>query len=188
MRAPPQAPPFRGPPAVTGCRCRTESRTMPDNAPQFFTTPDGLKLAYADQGRGIPLLCLAGLTRNMEDFEPALPVQLSAQVQVLQRVVLLSWLWALPSSRNRRAPLRHRMRERSPANGDPGRESSSGPPPHRRGSFFRRTHPTAPSWQSSRVFPHPRIEADSSTVHAVCRGAPTFRTCAVGLLCTKLGR
>lgn len=50
---------------------------MPEIAPQFFTTPDGLKLAYADQGRGIPLLCLAGLTRNMEDFEPALPKLLS---------------------------------------------------------------------------------------------------------------
>ena len=43
---------------------------------QFFTTRDGVTLAYRDQGRGIPLLCLAGLTRNMEDFEPALPVLL----------------------------------------------------------------------------------------------------------------
>ena len=49
---------------------------MPTNAPQFFTTSDGLKLAYRDQGQGIPVLCLAGLTRNMEDFEPALPVLL----------------------------------------------------------------------------------------------------------------
>ena len=54
-----------------------DSRTMPEIAPQFFPTPDGLKLAYADQGRGIPWLCLAGLTRNMEDFEPALPKLLS---------------------------------------------------------------------------------------------------------------
>ncbi|MEL7214656.1 MAG: alpha/beta hydrolase [Pseudomonadota bacterium] len=35
-----------------------------------FTTSDGLSLAYADEGEGVPLLCLAGLTRNMEDFEP----------------------------------------------------------------------------------------------------------------------
>jgi pimeloyl-ACP methyl ester carboxylesterase len=35
-----------------------------------FRTTDGLQLAYDDQGRGTPLLCLAGLTRNMDDFEP----------------------------------------------------------------------------------------------------------------------
>lgn len=35
-----------------------------------FRTDDGLTLAYEDQGTGIPLLCLAGLTRNMDDFEP----------------------------------------------------------------------------------------------------------------------
>ncbi|WP_066706332.1 alpha/beta fold hydrolase [Celeribacter ethanolicus] len=37
---------------------------------QHFTTKDGLKLAYDIQGDGAPLLCLAGLTRNMDDFEP----------------------------------------------------------------------------------------------------------------------
>ena len=36
------------------------------------TTADGLTLAYDDQGAGVPLLCLAGLTRNMDDFEPVL--------------------------------------------------------------------------------------------------------------------
>jgi len=35
-----------------------------------FQTADGLDLAYDDQGSGVPLLCLAGLTRNMDDFEP----------------------------------------------------------------------------------------------------------------------
>ena len=30
--------------------------------------PDGTRLAYADQGQGTPLLCLAGLTRTMADF------------------------------------------------------------------------------------------------------------------------
>ncbi|SFJ93418.1 alpha/beta fold hydrolase [Celeribacter neptunius] len=35
-----------------------------------FTTADGLTLAYDDQGTGGPILCLAGLTRNMDDFEP----------------------------------------------------------------------------------------------------------------------
>lgn len=36
------------------------------------TTPDGLRLAYDVQGSGPPLLCLPGLTRNMDDFEPVL--------------------------------------------------------------------------------------------------------------------
>ena len=36
---------------------------------RFFTTSDGLRLAYRDQGAGTPLLCLAGLTRNSADFE-----------------------------------------------------------------------------------------------------------------------
>lgn len=35
-----------------------------------FTAADGVKLAYDDRGSGVPLLCLAGLTRNMADFEP----------------------------------------------------------------------------------------------------------------------
>ena len=39
--------------------------------PARFTASDGLQLAYRDEGRrdGPVLLCLAGLTRNMEDFE-----------------------------------------------------------------------------------------------------------------------
>lgn len=43
---------------------------------EFFTGPDGAKLAYADQGEGLPVLCLAGLTRTMADFDylrPHLP-------------------------------------------------------------------------------------------------------------------
>ncbi|MDB5666536.1 MAG: alpha/beta hydrolase, partial [Cypionkella sp.] len=43
---------------------------------EFFTAADGAKLAYADEGAGMPLLCLAGLTRTMGDFEymrPLLP-------------------------------------------------------------------------------------------------------------------
>lgn len=45
---------------------------MPDLT-QFFTTPDGARLAYRDQGDGVPLLCLAGLTRTMADFDYLLP-------------------------------------------------------------------------------------------------------------------
>ena len=39
---------------------------------QHFTTSDGLRLAFDDRDSGLPLLCLAGLTRNMADFEPIL--------------------------------------------------------------------------------------------------------------------
>ncbi|WP_116130962.1 alpha/beta fold hydrolase [Tropicimonas sp. IMCC34043] len=37
---------------------------------EYFNAPDGLRLAYDDQGAGHPILCLAGLTRNMADFDP----------------------------------------------------------------------------------------------------------------------
>ena len=42
----------------------------------FFRTEDGAKLAYSDEGEGLPLLCLPGLTRTMADFDylrPHLP-------------------------------------------------------------------------------------------------------------------
>lgn len=34
-----------------------------------FTTSDGLQLAYEDEGTGLVLLCLPGLTRNARDFD-----------------------------------------------------------------------------------------------------------------------
>ena len=43
---------------------------------QTLTLPDGSTLAYADEGAGVPLLCLPGLTRTMADFDylkPHLP-------------------------------------------------------------------------------------------------------------------
>lgn len=36
----------------------------------YVTSADGLRLAYDVTGQGVALLCLPGLTRNMEDFEP----------------------------------------------------------------------------------------------------------------------
>lgn len=36
---------------------------------KHFTGSSGLKLAYRDEGEGLPVLCLAGLTRNMADFD-----------------------------------------------------------------------------------------------------------------------
>ncbi|SLN49613.1 alpha/beta fold hydrolase [Roseisalinus antarcticus] len=38
-----------------------------------FTTSDGLNLHFDDQGDGAPVLCLAGLTRNGDDFAYLLP-------------------------------------------------------------------------------------------------------------------
>lgn len=44
--------------------------TAVETSVAHFRTDDGLRLAYRDQGAGPPLLCLAGLTRNMADFDP----------------------------------------------------------------------------------------------------------------------
>lgn len=38
-----------------------------------FTTSDGLQLYYSDEGEGLPLLCLAGLTRTSADFQYVTP-------------------------------------------------------------------------------------------------------------------
>ena len=38
-----------------------------------FTTPDGARLFYTDDGAGLPLLCLAGLTRTGADFDYLAP-------------------------------------------------------------------------------------------------------------------
>ncbi len=43
---------------------------------QTFTVADGTALAFSDEGEGLPLLCLPGLTRTMGDFDylrPHLP-------------------------------------------------------------------------------------------------------------------
>ncbi|WP_224824820.1 alpha/beta fold hydrolase [Cognatishimia sp. MH4019] len=38
-----------------------------------FTTSDGLSLHYTDEGAGLPMICLAGLTRNGSDFDYVAP-------------------------------------------------------------------------------------------------------------------
>lgn len=38
-----------------------------------FTTFDGLELYYSDEGEGMPVLCLSGLTRNSRDFDYVAP-------------------------------------------------------------------------------------------------------------------
>ena len=45
-----------------------------------FTAPDGARLAYRDEGAGLPVLCLCGLTRTMEDFDYALPALAGCRV------------------------------------------------------------------------------------------------------------
>lgn len=40
---------------------------------KFFETSDGLKIAYKDQGEGMPILCLSGLSRNSDDFNYLMP-------------------------------------------------------------------------------------------------------------------
>ena len=39
----------------------------------FFSAPDGARLAFRDEGRGVPMLCLSGLTRTMGDFDYLAP-------------------------------------------------------------------------------------------------------------------
>lgn len=41
--------------------------------PPRFAAPDGARLAYRDEGAGPALLCLAGLTRTMADFDHLIP-------------------------------------------------------------------------------------------------------------------
>ena len=39
----------------------------------FFSAPDGARLAFRDEGQGMPVLCLSGLTRTMGDFDYLAP-------------------------------------------------------------------------------------------------------------------
>jgi pimeloyl-ACP methyl ester carboxylesterase len=41
--------------------------------PSFFRAEDGARLAYRDEGQGMALFCLPGLTRSMADFDYLLP-------------------------------------------------------------------------------------------------------------------
>lgn len=40
---------------------------------QQFTADDGARIAYREEGEGLPLLCLPGLTRTMADFDYLVP-------------------------------------------------------------------------------------------------------------------
>ena len=49
---------------------------------RHFKTSDGLSLAFDEQGRGLPLLCLSGLTRKRDDFDTVLG--LSRRVRLIR--------------------------------------------------------------------------------------------------------
>lgn len=40
---------------------------------EYYTTSDGIKIGYSDEGTGTPLLLLSGLTRNASDFKYVMP-------------------------------------------------------------------------------------------------------------------
>lgn len=40
---------------------------------QTMTAADGTRLSFSDEGEGLPVLCLAGLTRNTHDFDHVAP-------------------------------------------------------------------------------------------------------------------
>lgn len=48
-----------------------------------FTTSDGLSLAWEEEGSGLPVLCLPGLTRNARDFDD-LAAALGGRVRLLR--------------------------------------------------------------------------------------------------------
>ncbi|MFV2003002.1 MAG: alpha/beta fold hydrolase, partial [Paracoccaceae bacterium] len=47
---------------------------------KHFHASDGVRLAYRDQGAGVPLICLAGLTRNGSDFDYMAPFLTGARL------------------------------------------------------------------------------------------------------------
>ncbi|NSX54914.1 alpha/beta fold hydrolase [Parasulfitobacter algicola] len=49
----------------------------------FFTTKDGVRLYYTEDGDGLPVLCLAGLTRNGDDFQPIVD-QFADQARIIR--------------------------------------------------------------------------------------------------------
>jgi pimeloyl-ACP methyl ester carboxylesterase len=51
--------------------------------PVTFPARDGAELAFRDEGAGLPLLCLPGLTRTMADFDDMLP-HLPADIRLIR--------------------------------------------------------------------------------------------------------
>ncbi|MBU2994528.1 alpha/beta hydrolase [Octadecabacter sp. 1_MG-2023] len=49
-----------------------------------FTTADGTQLYFTDEGAGLPVLALAGLTRNTHDFDHVAPYLLESGVRLIR--------------------------------------------------------------------------------------------------------
>lgn len=58
---------------------------------RFVTTDDGIRLAFDDRGSGPVLLCLPGLTRNMDDFEPVVDHYVSHASPPRARVIRMDF-------------------------------------------------------------------------------------------------
>ncbi|MEM1129995.1 MAG: haloacid dehalogenase type II [Pseudomonadota bacterium] len=50
-------------------QARRGRHMVTESPTQFLTLPDGMRIAFKDEGTGPALLCLAGLTRTMADFD-----------------------------------------------------------------------------------------------------------------------
>lgn len=50
----------------------------------FFTAPDGTKLHFTDEGDGLPVLALSGLTRNVHDFDHVAPHLLALGIRLIR--------------------------------------------------------------------------------------------------------
>lgn len=46
----------------------------------YYTSDDGCRIFYTDEGTGLPVLCLSGLTRNHRDFDHVVPHLAEARV------------------------------------------------------------------------------------------------------------
>lgn len=51
---------------------------------ETFLASDGTRLAFTDDGNGVPVLCLAGLTRNGRDFDHVAPHLMQANVRLIR--------------------------------------------------------------------------------------------------------
>ena len=51
---------------------------------RFFAAPDGTRLSFTDEGDGLPVVCLSGLTRNTGDFDHVAPHLLDRGVRLIR--------------------------------------------------------------------------------------------------------
>ena len=63
-----------------------------------FTTSDGLSLYFTDEGAGLPILCLAGLTRTTADFDYVTPHLNGVRLIKILNVVMRGSCWIILAS------------------------------------------------------------------------------------------